>query len=153
MRMQQGDQAANCGVIHPDTLQCHEVCRVSCEVRAPFCWCRFHPDDDKQNVIMAGCGDKKIYQWDSDTGDLVQVGLTPVHCSQLCSKLSCLTPALCRKVDLHVQIANPKGGWRISFLPCQKAYSRSSGLALQHAGQSCISCVAEYSICTVRFAS
>ena len=22
---------------------------------------------------MAGCGDKKIYQWDSDTGDLVQV--------------------------------------------------------------------------------
>jgi len=34
---------------------------------------RFHPDDDKQNVIMAGCGDKKVYQWDSDTGDLVQV--------------------------------------------------------------------------------
>ncbi|CAK0783096.1 hypothetical protein CVIRNUC_006291 [Coccomyxa viridis] len=37
-----------------------------------FFTARFHPDDDKQNVIMAGCGDKKIYQWDSDTGDLVQ---------------------------------------------------------------------------------
>lgn len=24
---------------------------------------------------MAGCGDKKIYQWDADTGDLVQVSL------------------------------------------------------------------------------
>ena len=22
---------------------------------------------------MAGCGDKKVYQWDADTGDLVQV--------------------------------------------------------------------------------
>lgn len=33
---------------------------------------KFHPDDDKQNVIMAGCNDKKIYQWDSDSGDLVQ---------------------------------------------------------------------------------
>lgn len=41
-----------------------------------LCCCRFHPDDDKQNVIMAGCGDKKVYQWDSDTGDLVQVSKT-----------------------------------------------------------------------------
>lgn len=32
----------------------------------------FHPDDDKQNVILAGCADKKIHQWDADTGDLVQ---------------------------------------------------------------------------------
>ncbi len=34
---------------------------------------KFHPDPDKQNVLMAGCSDKKIYQWDMDTGDLVQV--------------------------------------------------------------------------------
>lgn len=33
----------------------------------------FHPDDDKQNVVLAGCADKKIHQWDADTGDLVQV--------------------------------------------------------------------------------
>lgn len=33
---------------------------------------KLHPDDDKQNVLMAGCADKKIYQWDLDTGDLVQ---------------------------------------------------------------------------------
>eukprot|EP00955_Chlamydomonas_euryale_P106899 365734-Chlamydomonas_euryale.AAC.7 len=31
-----------------------------------------HPDDAKQNVLMAGCGDKKIYQFDIDTGDTVQ---------------------------------------------------------------------------------
>ena len=33
---------------------------------------------------MAGCGDKKIYQWDSDTGDLVQVCSTAL-CLLLCS--------------------------------------------------------------------
>ena len=33
----------------------------------------FHPDDDKQNVVLAGCADKKVHQWDADTGDLVQV--------------------------------------------------------------------------------
>lgn len=38
-----------------------------------FFTARFHPSDDKQNVIMGGCADKKIHQWDSDTGDLVQV--------------------------------------------------------------------------------
>jgi hypothetical protein len=52
-------------------------------------WCRFHPDDDKQNVIMAGCGDKKIYQWDSDTGDLVQVSLSSDPC--ICQSVASLT--------------------------------------------------------------
>ena len=33
---------------------------------------KFHPDDSKQNVVMGGCQDKKVYQWDSNTGDLVQ---------------------------------------------------------------------------------
>lgn len=37
-----------------------------------FFTAKFHPDEDKQNVVMAGCGDKKIYQWDSSTGDLIQ---------------------------------------------------------------------------------
>ncbi len=36
-----------------------------------FC-AKFHPDDSKQNVVMGGCQDKKVYQWDSNTGDLVQ---------------------------------------------------------------------------------
>mgnify|MGYP001111317362 CR=1 FL=1 len=31
---------------------------------------RFKPD--QQNVLMAGTHDKKIMQWDMDTGDLVQ---------------------------------------------------------------------------------
>ena len=34
---------------------------------------RFHPDEDKQNVLMAGTADKKIIQIDTDTGDVVQV--------------------------------------------------------------------------------
>lgn len=38
-----------------------------------FFTAKFHPDDDKQNVCMAGCQDKKCYQWDMNTGDLVQV--------------------------------------------------------------------------------
>ena len=32
-----------------------------------------HPSDDKQNVLMAGCSDKKIYQFDIDKGEVVQV--------------------------------------------------------------------------------
>lgn len=34
---------------------------------------RIHPDEDKQNVLMAGTADKKIIQIDTDTGDVVQV--------------------------------------------------------------------------------
>jgi hypothetical protein len=37
-----------------------------------------HPDDGKQNVLMAGCSDKKIYQFDIDTGDTVQVRTSPL---------------------------------------------------------------------------
>jgi hypothetical protein len=33
----------------------------------------FHPEPDKQNVLMAGCADKKIYQFDFNTGDVEQV--------------------------------------------------------------------------------
>uniref|UniRef100_A0A061R092 Pre-mRNA-processing factor 17 n=1 Tax=Tetraselmis sp. GSL018 TaxID=582737 RepID=A0A061R092_9CHLO len=33
---------------------------------------KFHSEDDKQNVMMAGCSDKKIYQFDLDTGDVIQ---------------------------------------------------------------------------------
>lgn len=32
----------------------------------------FHPNPDKQNVLMSGCQDKKVYQWDLDTGDVMQ---------------------------------------------------------------------------------
>ena len=31
-----------------------------------------HPDPAKQNVLMAGCHDKRIYQFDLETGDTVQ---------------------------------------------------------------------------------
>ncbi|EFJ39885.1 hypothetical protein VOLCADRAFT_78216 [Volvox carteri f. nagariensis] len=33
---------------------------------------KFHPGDDRQNVFMSGCQDKKIYQFDADTGEAVQ---------------------------------------------------------------------------------
>ena len=35
---------------------------------------------DQQNVLMAGTADKKIVQWDMDTGDLVQVSSHGTHC-------------------------------------------------------------------------
>lgn len=33
---------------------------------------RLHPEE--QNVVLAGTQEKKIMQWDLDTGDMVQVG-------------------------------------------------------------------------------
>ena len=41
---------------------------------------KFHPDPDKQNVLMAGCQDKKVYQWDINSGDLVQVRPAELIC-------------------------------------------------------------------------
>ena len=29
-------------------------------------------DEDKQNLVLCGCSDKKIYQFDTETGDIVQ---------------------------------------------------------------------------------
>jgi pre-mRNA-processing factor 17 len=33
---------------------------------------KFNPDEDKQNVLLAGMSDKKIVQWDMSTGDITQ---------------------------------------------------------------------------------
>ncbi|KAF8587821.1 pre-mRNA splicing factor [Ramaria rubella] len=33
---------------------------------------RFNPDDDKQNIFLAGMSDKKIIQYDMDSGEIVQ---------------------------------------------------------------------------------
>jgi len=33
---------------------------------------RIHPDTDKQHVLLVGCSDRKIYQFDINTGDIVQ---------------------------------------------------------------------------------
>lgn len=32
-----------------------------------------HPDPAKQNILLAGASDKRVYQFDLDTGDMVQV--------------------------------------------------------------------------------
>lgn len=37
-----------------------------------FC-VRFHPDESKQHIFMAGASDKKIYQWDARTNQVEQV--------------------------------------------------------------------------------
>ena len=33
---------------------------------------RLHPHADKQNVLLVGCSDKKVVQWDLNTGDMTQ---------------------------------------------------------------------------------
>lgn len=42
------------------------LCVRACE-QVYYC-VKFHPHDDKQNVFLAGCHDKKIYQFDTQTG-------------------------------------------------------------------------------------
>ncbi|KAE9418037.1 hypothetical protein Angca_008208 [Angiostrongylus cantonensis] len=37
----------------------------------PFC-VKFHPDDDKNHMFLAGMQNKKIVQWDSRSGEIVQ---------------------------------------------------------------------------------
>ena len=39
--------------------------------RIPYC-VRFNPDEDKQNIFLTGCADKKIYQFDINTGEITQ---------------------------------------------------------------------------------
>ncbi|KAH7437259.1 hypothetical protein KP509_05G062500 [Ceratopteris richardii] len=33
---------------------------------------KLHPDEDKQNILLAGMSDKKIVQWDMNTGEITQ---------------------------------------------------------------------------------
>ncbi|CAI5469690.1 unnamed protein product [Closterium sp. Yama58-4] len=33
---------------------------------------KLHPDDDKQNILLAGMSDKKIMQWDTRSGEITQ---------------------------------------------------------------------------------
>ncbi|KAJ3302049.1 hypothetical protein HDU76_005588 [Blyttiomyces sp. JEL0837] len=39
--------------------------------RIPNC-IKFHPSNDKQNLFLTGCADKKVYQFDVNSGDIVQ---------------------------------------------------------------------------------
>ncbi|KAI8801807.1 WD40-repeat-containing domain protein [Cladochytrium replicatum] len=39
--------------------------------RIPYC-VTFNPDEDKQNIFLTGCQDKKIYQFDVTTGEITQ---------------------------------------------------------------------------------
>lgn len=55
---------------------------------------KFHPGDDKQNVFLAGCQDKKIYQFDTQTGGWLR---TSLH-KNTCSRLGC--PAACPGINL-----------------------------------------------------
>ena len=57
---------------------------------------KLHPDEDKQNMLFAGCGDKKIYQFDVDSGDSVQVR----KACRLCTSTS-TTPAAFWSILTH----------------------------------------------------
>eukprot|EP00124_Ichthyophonus_hoferi_P004749 Ihof_evm1s566 gene=Ihof_evmTU1s566 len=39
--------------------------------KVPYC-VKFNPAPDKQHFIVAGCADKKIVQWDTNTGEIAQ---------------------------------------------------------------------------------
>ncbi|KAJ3141089.1 pre-mRNA-processing factor 17 [Geranomyces variabilis] len=39
--------------------------------RIPYC-VKFNPDADKQHIFLTGCADKKIYQFDMNTGEVTQ---------------------------------------------------------------------------------
>ena len=39
--------------------------------KIPYC-AVIHPDADKQNIVLTGMGDNKIYQWDTRTGNVEQ---------------------------------------------------------------------------------
>lgn len=39
--------------------------------KVPYC-VTFNPDEDKQNIFLAGCSDKKIVQFDVNTGEITQ---------------------------------------------------------------------------------
>ncbi|KAJ1557736.1 pre-mRNA-processing factor 17 [Nowakowskiella sp. JEL0078] len=39
--------------------------------KIPFC-IKFNPDEDKQNIFLAGCADKKVYQFDINSGEITQ---------------------------------------------------------------------------------
>ena len=82
---------------------------------------KFHPE--QQNVMLAGCGDKKIYQWDMDSGDLVQVRTAsfqkvPSAVVQLCRiqmhqkvhQQWCSTP-LHRALEVNTSMDAGEAGW------------------------------------------
>jgi len=48
-----------------------KVIRSFTNRRTPFC-VKFHPSDDKQNIFLAGCSNKKILQYDTNTKEIVQ---------------------------------------------------------------------------------
>jgi pre-mRNA-processing factor 17 len=39
--------------------------------KTPFC-VKFHPSDDRQNIFLAGCANKKILQYDTNTSEITQ---------------------------------------------------------------------------------
>lgn len=39
--------------------------------KTPFC-VKFHPSDDRQNIFLAGCANKKILQYDINTSEITQ---------------------------------------------------------------------------------
>lgn len=39
--------------------------------KTPYC-VRFHPEEDKQHIFLTGCSDKKVHQFDMNTGEVIQ---------------------------------------------------------------------------------
>lgn len=58
-------------ITHLTSHSCRMFCSKYAEGQMAYT-VRIHPDDDKQNILMAGMQNKKIYQIDMNTGDIEQ---------------------------------------------------------------------------------
>ncbi|EPB73633.1 WD domain, G-beta repeat protein [Ancylostoma ceylanicum] len=71
-------KGVNCVQWFPKSAHLFLSCSMDTKVKQrfhtghiPFC-VKFHPDDDKNHMFLAGMQNKKIVQWDSRTGEIVQ---------------------------------------------------------------------------------
>lgn len=54
-----------------DTADAGQCIKAFSNGKTPFC-IRFHPDDDKQHLFLAGMQDKKIIQYDINSSEITQ---------------------------------------------------------------------------------
>lgn len=67
--------SGHCSLVHALFMTGAAVVQVIRTIRhnTMFYCATIHPNPAKQNVLLAGAADKRVYQFDLATGDMVQV--------------------------------------------------------------------------------